>query len=127
MAWSTFFGVVIGVYAIYYVLNLLYDLFFSRRQKAPGESSVHYNMGELRGEEEAFYQVTEGLEEEEPGYNDQHYDGQEEEEYDEDYDDEQQQGYAEEAPPAPVLKVEGQGIPLDEFLRDAKAYSNSIF
>ncbi|RDV11884.1 hypothetical protein DXT99_23555 [Pontibacter diazotrophicus] len=105
MAWSTFLGVVVGAYAVYYALNLLYDLFFSRKQKAAADSGVHYNLNELMGEEEQPVEVG---------------------------------GEPEEAPAVaflaerklatePALRVEGQGIPLDEFLKDAKSYSSSIF
>ena len=131
MAWSVFFGFVIGAYALYYVLNILYDLFFSRKQKAAAPGGVHYNLRDLASDEEQPYRVTDEPEEE-PDYDGQEeeeYDAQEEEEYDEGYDDEQEQGYVQEAAPepAPVLKVEGQGIPLDDFLKDAHSYSKTIF
>ncbi|MHA6250059.1 hypothetical protein ACXYMU_19155 [Pontibacter sp. CAU 1760] len=108
MAWSTFFGVVAGAYAVYYVLNFLYDLFFSRTQKAPADAAVHYGMEELTSSEEQAYDLTEG---------------------------EAEDTYRHEADakaeltrePQPALRVEGQGIPLDEFLKEAKTYSNSIF
>ncbi|PRY13749.1 hypothetical protein CLV24_105119 [Pontibacter ummariensis] len=105
MAWSTFFGVVIGAYAIYYVLNFLYDLFFSRKQKAPAQSGVHYNMRELMGEEEGPEEVAAEPEEEPAAV------------------------YPAERKVAaePALRVEGQGIPLEDFLKDAKSYSKSIF
>lgn len=124
MAWSTFFGVVIGAYAVYYVLNILYDLFFSRKQRAAAPGGLVYNLRELASDEEQPCQVTDE-QEEEPDYN-----ALEEEEYDaqeEDYDDEQEQACVQEAAPWPALRVEGQGIPLDEFLKDAQSYSKTIF
>lgn len=131
MAWGTFFGVVIGLYAIYYVLNFLYDLFFSRKHLTPAETAVHYNIGELVGGEEDPYQVTDEPDHEQQGYGDQDFEDQGEGECDEEYDDEQEQeqGYADEIEqdPTPALRVEGQGIPLDDFLKDAKSYAKTIF
>lgn len=120
MAWSAFFGLVMGAYAVYYVLNFLYDLFFSGRRKAPADAGVHYEMEALAEEEEQAYDLSQ--EEAEDNYP-----------YDDDYDedeDEEEQPYAQQElgrTPAPALRVEGQGIPLDEFLQEAKSYSSSIF
>lgn len=105
MAWIDFFVVIIGSYALYYVLNILYDLFFSGRRKPPAVSNVHYDIRALTQEEEGPEEVGDEPEEE-----------------------------AVAMPPAkrkktaePALRVEGQGIPLEDFLRDAKSYSKSIF
>lgn len=118
MAWSAFFGLVMGAYAVYYVLNFLYDLFFSGRGKAPADAGVHYEMKELAEDEEQAYDLSQ--EEAEDNYS-----------YADDYDeDEEEQPYAQQElgrTPAPALRVEGQGIPLDEFLKEAKSYSSSIF
>lgn len=132
MAWSAFFGVVMGAYAVYYVLNILYDLFFSRKQKAAAPGGVHYNLRDLAGDEEQPYQVTDEADHgPEQDYQHEEYEDDYEEGYDDDegYDDEQEQGYVQEAAPepAPALKVEGQGIPLDDFLKDAHSYSKTIF
>lgn len=129
MAWGTFFGVVLGAYATYYVLNILYDLFFSRKHLNPAEPAVHYNIGELMDGEEDPYHVTGESDHEQQVYDDQVFEDQGEEEYDQDYDNEQEQGYADEIEqePTPALRVEGQGIPLDDFLKDAKSYAKTIF
>ncbi|WP_162056022.1 hypothetical protein [Pontibacter pamirensis] len=121
MAWSTFFGVVMGAYAVYYVLNLLYDLFFSQKQKAATDSGVHYDMEELASDEEQPYDLSQG----EAGDDDQ-YEGEQYEDEDEDQPYEQEE-LSRTAEPEPALRVEGQGIPLEEFLKDAKSYSSSIF
>jgi hypothetical protein len=126
MAWSTFLGVVIGIYALYYVLNLLYDLSFSRKRKTAAGGGIHYNMRDLMGEEESPEEVHEEFEEEADDYLEE-----------EDFEQESEEAFEEEtisANPAermtaaaPALRVEGQGIPLDEFLKEAKTYSGSIF
>jgi hypothetical protein len=120
MAWSAFFGVVMGAYAVYYVLNFLYDLFFSRQQKAPADARVHYGMEELTDEEEGYDLSQEETEDDDP-YEDDLYE-EEGEEAEQPY--EQEEGSR---APAPALRVEGQGIPLEEFLKEAKTYSSSIF
>ncbi|PRY09044.1 hypothetical protein CLV24_11995 [Pontibacter ummariensis] len=102
MAWSVFFGVVFTCYAIYYVLNMLFDLYRGRKQKKAPEQVVQYNLRELVEQEEKPKEVTD-----EPGSKAGPADQEEAEE--------------------PVLRVEGQGIPLEDFLRDAKSYSSSIF
>ena len=113
----------IGAYAIYYVLNFLYDLFFSRKQLTAAEAGVHYDMEELSGEEGQGYDLSEDETEDDDAYADDLY---------EDEDEEEQQPYEQEElsrtpEPAPALRVEGQGIPLEEFLKEAKSYSSSIF
>lgn len=124
MAWSEFFGLVMGAYAVYYVLNFLYDLFFLGRQKAPADAGVHYEMEELADEEEQAHDLSQEEAEDNYPYAD-NYDYDEEED-----EDEEEQPYAQQElvrTPAPALRVEGQGIPLDEFLQEAKSYSSSIF
>lgn len=126
MAWGTFLGVVIGVYASYYVLNVLYDLFFSWKRNVSAGGGIHYNMRDLMGEEESPEEVQDEFEEEADDYLDE-----------EEFEQESEEEFEEEtisANPAermtaaaPALRVEGQGIPLDEFLKEAKSYSSSIF
>ncbi|MFD3002664.1 hypothetical protein ACFS7Z_20000 [Pontibacter toksunensis] len=126
MAWSTFFGVVIGAYAIYYVLNFLYDLFFSRKQMAPADAGVHYDMEELADAEEQGYDLSQEAAEDDEPYADDQYDDEEEEEEDQPYEQEELSTVPE-SEPETALRVEGQGIPLEEFLKEAKSYSSSIF
>ena len=126
MAWGTFVGVVIGAYALYYVLNLLYDLFFSLKQKASAGGSIHYNMRDLLGEEEGPEEVQDEFEDEADDYF-------EEEEFEQEPEEALEEAAISANPAesmkaaAPALRVEGQGIPLDEFLKEAKTYSSSIF
>lgn len=129
MAWGTFLGVVIGVYAAYYVLNLLYDLFFSQKRTAAAEGGIHYNMRELMGEEESPEEVQDEFEEEADDYLDEEEEEEFEQESEEEYEEETISAHPAESmrAAAPALRVEGQGIPLDEFLKEAKSYSSSIF
>jgi hypothetical protein len=125
MAWSTFLGVVMGAYAVYYMLNFLYDLFFSRRQKAPTDARVHYDMEELADEEQQGYDLSEDEDEDNDQYAGDLYEDEDEEEEEEQPYEQEELGRMPE--PEPALRVEGQGIPLEEFLKDAKSYSSSIF
>ncbi|GAA4431455.1 hypothetical protein GCM10023188_19010 [Pontibacter saemangeumensis] len=121
MAWSTFLGVVMGAYVVYYVLNFLYDLFLSRKQLAPADAGVHYDMEELADEEDQGYGLTQEEAEDDDQYADDLYEDEDEEQS---YEQEEGSIVPEQEPP---LRVEGQGIPLEEFLKEAKSYSSSIF
>lgn len=118
MAWSTFFGVVLGAYAFYYALNLLYDFFFSPKRTAAADAGVHYAMDDWGQDMEEPYLVEE-----------QEADDYPQDEFDDDYEDDQEHDLPlpDEGEAAPPLRVEGQGIPLEEFLKEAKSYSSSIF
>ncbi|GHA81694.1 hypothetical protein [Pontibacter akesuensis] len=117
MEWSTFFLLITSCYAAYYTLNILFDLVRARGgHKAADNTAVVYHMSELAGEEEQPIEV-------EDEYYDEPADYQDEEEW------EDEEEFEDDAPleQAHSLRVEGQGIPLDDFLREAKSHAKSIF
>ncbi|WP_276499887.1 hypothetical protein [Pontibacter litorisediminis] len=123
MAWSVFLPVILLGYTAYYALNILYDLMAGRRKKGATAGGVQYSVDDLAAYEEAPTEVPYDLE-----YPDDIEDHQEQVEYEEDDE------FEEEEPvvpisiaPTPTLQVEGQGIPLEQFIKEAKSYSSSIF
>ncbi|GAB3832303.1 hypothetical protein [Pontibacter rugosus] len=116
MEWSTFFLVITSCYAAYYTLNILFDLVRARGGHKAADTAVVYHMSELAGEEEQPTEV------DDYAYGDTD-EFEEEEEWEED------EEYEDDAPleQAHSLRVEGQGIPLDDFLREAKSHAKSIF
>lgn len=131
MAWSVFLPFILVAYTAYYALNILYDLLVSRRRKGASADGVQYSVSDLMAYEEQPTEVTYA-----PYEEDYVEDLQDDLEYEEDYQDPESYEEAGEyggasAPidiaPVPTLKVEGQGIPLEQFIREAKSYSSTIF
>ncbi len=51
MEWGAFTTVIIALYLAWYGFNFLFDLFVGGRPKIAADSSIHYDISELMGEE----------------------------------------------------------------------------
>ncbi|TPE41568.1 hypothetical protein [Pontibacter mangrovi] len=132
MSWGVFFATVAVLYVLYYAGNLLFDLYLRNAKGVAADMVAQYSVSDLVDTTEAPQDIV-----------DEDY---LEEEFEEDYEDYEQEeqpldsglqeypvtadGHAfahqtasENSVAMPVI---GQGIPLEEFLQNARRLSNAI-
>jgi len=132
MSWSAFFATIAVFYVIYYGANLLFDLYFKNAKGAAADMVAQYSVSDLVDTTEVPQDIV-----------DEDY---LEEGFDEDYEDYEREEASmdsglQEYPVAAdehafvhkpasensvAMPVIGQGIPLDEFLQNARRLSNAI-
>lgn len=132
MSWGAFFTTIAILYVLYYAGNLLFDLYLRNAKGVAADMVAQYSVSELVDTTEAPQDIVDGhyLEEEFKGK----YENYEREELPLDSGpqeypvavDEHDFAHQTASENSVAMPVIGQGIPLEEFLQNARRLSNAI-